>query len=73
MRNFALKAYAKYQDRRMRRLHADEDGVTIVEYGLAAAVISALLALAAYFVFNGIITTAGDEVANVLPTGLSAP
>ncbi len=67
MRNFALKAYVKYQDRKLRRLHGDEEGVTIVEYGLAAAVISAMLALIAYLLFSSILGTSETIVEGVLP------
>ncbi len=73
MGTFVHRAFAVYQDRRMNGLFRDQAGVTLVEYGLAAAVISGLVALGSYFVFDSIATSAGTKVAGVLPSGLSAP
>ncbi len=67
MRNFALKAYAKLQDRQMRGLHRDEGGMAIVEYALGIAVISAMLALIAFLLFSTILKSSETIVTGVLP------
>ena len=48
MHSLTLKAFARYHDYRLRRLHEDQQGLSLVAYSLGAAFIVVPLGVALY-------------------------